>query len=128
MLAHPSNLLIKDFLSGWIMYGTLSDYRYWVNSNISSFSDAITISQKSLFFHTFLWYLNFFSVLKEWIQLKQKKSLLCFEVIHCNKADNFFLQDNSFLLFFFIRNHNLFFKIRINFWNISWTYFFLSNR
>ena len=42
----------------------LSDFMYWLNSNIS-FSDDIAILQKSLFLHTFQWDLNLFSVLKE---------------------------------------------------------------
>ena len=47
------------------MYAFLSDFMYWLNSNILSFSDDITIPQKSLFLHTFPWDLNLFSVLKE---------------------------------------------------------------
>ena len=53
------------------MYGILSDFIYWLNSNILSFSDGITIPQKSLFLHTFSWDLSLFSVLKEWRQSNQ---------------------------------------------------------
>ena len=53
------------------MYGILSDFIYWLNSNILSFSYGITIPQKSLFSHTFSWDLSLFSVLEEWRQFKQ---------------------------------------------------------
>ena len=50
------------------MYGNLSDFIYWLKSNILSFSDGITIPQKSVIFykflHTFSWDLSLFSVLK----------------------------------------------------------------
>ena len=52
------------------MYGILSDFMYWFNSNILSFSDGITIQQKSLFLHTFSRDLSLFFVLKEWRQFK----------------------------------------------------------
>ena len=49
------------------MYSILSDFIYWLNSNILSFSDSITIPQKSFLFylHTFSGDLSLFSVLKE---------------------------------------------------------------
>ena len=53
------------------MYGILSDFIYWLNSDILSTSDKILTPQKSLFLHTFLWDLSLFSVLKEWNQCKQ---------------------------------------------------------
>ena len=56
------------------MYGILSNFIYWLNSNILSFSDGITMPQKSLFLFTFSWDLSLFSVLKEWRQFKQSKS------------------------------------------------------
>ena len=34
------------------MHGILSYFTYWLNSNILSFSDGITIPQKSWFLHT----------------------------------------------------------------------------
>ena len=40
----------------------LSDFIYWLNSNILSFSDGITIPEKS-FLYTFSRDLSFFSVL-----------------------------------------------------------------
>ena len=40
------------------MYGILSDFIYWLNSNILSFSDGIIIPQKYLFLYTFSWDLN----------------------------------------------------------------------
>ena len=43
----------------------------WLNCNVLSFSDGITIPQKSLFLETFSWDLSLFSVLKEWGQFKQ---------------------------------------------------------
>ena len=60
--AYPSIFLIKDLMSAQIIYGIISDFMYWLNSNIS-FSDAITILQKSLFLHTFSWDLGLFFVL-----------------------------------------------------------------
>ena len=48
------------------MHAILCDFIYWLNSNILSFSDGITIPQKSLFLHTFSWDLSLFSVLMEW--------------------------------------------------------------
>ena len=71
------------------MYEILSDFIYWLISNILFFSDGITVPQKSLFLHTFSWDLSLFPVLKERGQCK-KKSPLFFEVILCNSADNFF--------------------------------------
>ena len=35
------------------MHGILFDFIYWLNSNILSFSDGITIPQKSLFLYIF---------------------------------------------------------------------------
>ena len=57
------------------MYGNLSDFIYWLKSNILSFFDGITIPQNSFIFgnflHNFSWDLSLFSVLKQWRQLKQ---------------------------------------------------------
>ena len=53
------------------MYGILSDFIYWLNSNILPFSDGITIPKKSLFLHDYSSDLSLFSVLKEWRQFKQ---------------------------------------------------------
>ena len=39
------------------MYGILSDFIYWLNSNILSFSDGVTIPHTIL--HTFLWDFKF---------------------------------------------------------------------
>ena len=72
------------------MYNILSNFMYWLDSNIFFFYDGIKIPQKSLFLHTFWWNLSLFSVLKERRQLKQENSPLFFEVILCNNADNFF--------------------------------------
>ena len=47
------------------MSGILSDFMYWLNYNSLFFSVDIIISQKSLFSHTFSWYLSLFSVLKK---------------------------------------------------------------
>ena len=44
---------------------------HWLNSNMLSFSDDITIPQKSLFLHTFSWELSLMYVPKEWRQFKQ---------------------------------------------------------
>ena len=53
------------------MYGILSDFVSWLNSNALSFSNGITVLQKPLFLHTFSCDLSLFSVLKEWRQFKQ---------------------------------------------------------
>ena len=53
------------------MYDILSNFIYWLNSNILPFSDGTTIPQKSLFFDTFSWDLNLFSILKESREFKQ---------------------------------------------------------
>ena len=70
LFAHPSIFLIKDSMSAWLMYVILSDFIYWLSSNISSFSKRIAIPRKSLFLHTFSWDLSLFSVLKEKTQYK----------------------------------------------------------
>ena len=53
------------------MHGILSDFIYWLNSNTLSFSDGITIPQKSSFLNTFSWDLSFLSVLIEWRKFRQ---------------------------------------------------------
>ena len=50
------------------MYGTLSDLIYWLNCNILSFWDGITIPQ--IVFYTFSKDLSLFSFLNEWRQVK----------------------------------------------------------
>ena len=47
------------------MYGSLSDFIWWLNSNILSISDGIVIPKKSLFLHTFSRDLSLFSVIIE---------------------------------------------------------------
>ena len=47
------------------MHVILSDFIYWLNPNIWSFSDSITIPQKSLFLLTFSGDLRLVSILKE---------------------------------------------------------------
>ena len=73
---------------------------YWLNSNILSFSDGITILQKSLFLPTFSWDSSWFSFLKEWMQFKHWKSPWYFDVTPLKKVDGFLLQDNANLFFF----------------------------
>ena len=49
------------------MYDILSDFMYSLNFNLSFFTDDITVSQKPLILHVFLWDSSLSSVLKEWI-------------------------------------------------------------
>ena len=53
------------------MKGALSDFWYWLNSNISVSSEGLIILQKSSFSHTFLCDASLFFVLKEWRQFRQ---------------------------------------------------------
>ena len=53
------------------MVGFLPDVIYWLSSNKLSFSNGITVLQKSSFLHTFSWDLSSFSLLREWRQFKQ---------------------------------------------------------
>ena len=83
------------------MYGILSNFIYWVNCYILSFSDGITIPQYSLLLHTFSWDLGLLSVLRKWRWLSNKNHpyvFLC-NIAPCNNADNFLLQDSAILLF-----------------------------
>ena len=50
--AHPTIFLIKDSISARIMSGILSEFIYWLNFNISSFSDGLQ-------FHKFHFYMLF---------------------------------------------------------------------
>ena len=72
------------------MYGMVSTFLSWLNSNILSFSDGIKIPQKFLLLHTFSWDLSSFNVLKEKRQFKQQKSPSCFEVILLSHANRLF--------------------------------------
>ena len=49
----PSIFSIKHSRSAWTINGVLSDFWHWLNSNILVLSEAITMSEKSLFPHTF---------------------------------------------------------------------------
>ena len=51
---------------------------------------TITLQKLLLFLHTFLYDSSLIFILKEWRQFKQKKSLLFFDVIPLDNADNFF--------------------------------------
>ena len=52
------------------MYGILSDFIYWLNCNILSVGDDITIPWKPLS-QDFLWDLSFLSIAKEWRLFKE---------------------------------------------------------
>ena len=106
------------------MYDILSDFTYWLNSNIVSFSDGITIVQKPLFLHPFSWDLSLFFILKEWRQFKHQKSLFFLKLFYV------IMQHNSIVLLFLHLEslRELFvFKGWVIFWNKSWTYFFFFN-
>ena len=77
------------------MHGILSDFIYWLNSNILlsyilSYSNCIAVPQKSFFCHTFSRNLSLFSVLKEWKQFKQYKLPWYFDVISLKNINSFF--------------------------------------
>ena len=52
------------------MYSILSEFIFWLKSDILPFSDDIKIPWKSLYLHTFSWDLSLFSVLKEQRQFR----------------------------------------------------------
>ena len=47
------------------MYDVLSDFMYYLNYSVLSFSDDTTIAQNFFFLNTFSWDLRLFSVLEE---------------------------------------------------------------
>ena len=53
------------------MNGDLSDFCYWLNSNILVSSKSKVTLQKSLFSHAFLSDSSLFFLLKEWRQFRQ---------------------------------------------------------
>ena len=53
LFVHHSIFLSKDSISAYIICSILSDFIYWLSSNILSFSDGMEIPQKSLFLHDF---------------------------------------------------------------------------
>ena len=84
------------------MHTILSDFIYWLNSDILSFCNGITIPQKSLFLYTFSWDWSLFSIIKEWRHFKQKKSLLLkitLKLFSVTMQIIFLLQDKAILLF-----------------------------
>ena len=112
------------------MYDILSDFTYWLNSNIVSLSDGITILQKPIFLHTFSWDLSLFFILKEWRQFKHQKSFFFLKLFYVIMQIAFLLQDNAIVLLFLHLEslRELFvFKGWVIFWNRSWTYFFFFN-
>ena len=83
--------------------------------------------QKSFFLHTFSYFFGRFKFVfccKRIRQFKQK-SRWCFDIIPLNNASFFLWQDNANPFFLHLGSlRELFLAIWINFWNISWTYFF----
>ena len=53
------------------MNETLSDFWYWLNSNILVSLEGVIILQKLLFSQTLLCDWSLFSVMKEWKQFRQ---------------------------------------------------------
>ena len=101
------------------------NFIYWLNLYIILLCWHCD-SKKYLFWHTFSWDLRLFSVLKDWRQFNNKNH----HVIHLHNVDSSLLQDNTNLFLLHLESLIelfLFFKIQINFWNVSWTYSFLFN-
>ena len=76
------------------MYGILSDFIYWLNSNILSFFD--TIPQKSFYIFFMRFKFTFCSKKTKTIQLIK---FLLVKVIPCKNVDIFLQQHNAVLLF-----------------------------
>ena len=53
------------------MNGPLSDFWYWLNSNILVSSEGTKALQKYLFLQRFLWDSHLFSVVNKWSQFRQ---------------------------------------------------------
>ena len=60
------------------MYDILSNFIYWLNSNILSFPGGITVLKKSLFLHTFSWDLNLFFCSKRMKVIQAIKDTIMF--------------------------------------------------
>ena len=65
LFLHPSVFSIKHSRSAKAINCALSNFQYWLSSNILVSSEGVTILQKSLFSHTFLSDSSLFFVLKE---------------------------------------------------------------
>ena len=84
------------------MYNILSEFIYWLNSNILNIlfcSDGITISRKSLFFCTFYVIIKLIFCSKRMKIIQTKKSSSRFEIIACNSAENLLQKDSTSLPF-----------------------------
>ena len=123
----PSTFLINDLISAYIINSILSDFIYWLNSNILFPSDGITISQ-NLYFYFFMRF-KFIFCSKAMKTIQTIKITLTFLMLfHIIMQIIFLLQDDVIPLFICLELLTEFFlTLWVMFWNISWKYFFFFN-
>ena len=98
----------------------MSDFQFWLNSNIIVSSEGFKTPQKVLFLHIFLRDSRLLFVLNKWRRFQQQKSLTCFGVVSLNNTNNYFcLQDNSILLCSEPLRNNFFSWFKLIFWNLD---------